>query len=170
MTDRKGIPAHQNLFHQQSQNFLTLGHLQGVGPQAQLGAEFGERLDQPQALGIICGGRFQRLPFGLNRLLLFAEFRHPAAQLVQAHQTFLISAQQAVHALLQPGVVLAQYLLLLLPRIRMAGRFPPAIQFLLNHAGIFQQTQEFLPDHGIKVVLANRRIITNRSLQVTIRI
>jgi len=52
----------------------------------------------------------------------------------------------------------------------MAGRFPPAVQFLLNHAGIFQQTQELLPDHGIKVVLANRRIITNRSLQVTIRI
>jgi hypothetical protein len=49
----------------------------------------------------------------------------------------------------------------------MAGRFPSAVQFLLNHARIFQQTQELLPDHRIEVVLANRRIIANRSLQVT---
>jgi len=63
-----------------------------------------------------------------------------------------------------------QYLLSLFERISMAGRFPPAVQFLLNHAGIFQKTQQFLPDHGIEVVLANRRIIANRSLQVTISI
>ena len=112
----------------------------------------------------------QRLPFGLNRLLLFAEFRHPAAQLVQAHQTFLIGVQQAVHALLQPGMIAAQYLLSLLPRISMAGRFPPAVQFFLNHTGIFQQTQQFLPDQRIEMVLANGRVIANRSLEMTIGI
>jgi hypothetical protein len=111
MADRKGFPVHQNLFHQQSQDFLTLGHLQCIGSQPQLGAEIGERFDQPSALGIVRGGRFQRLPFGLNCMLLLAQFRHPAAQLVQAHQTFLISVQQAVHALLQPGMIPAQYLL-----------------------------------------------------------
>jgi hypothetical protein len=127
MADGKGVSTHQNLFHQQSQDFLTLGHLQCVGPQPQLGAETGERFDQPQALGIVRGGRFQRLPCGLNRLLLLAQFRHPAAKLVQAHQTLLISVQQAVHALLQPGVIPAQYLLSLLQRISIAGRFPPTV-------------------------------------------
>ena len=54
---------------------------------------------------MVAGSRLQRLQFGLNRLLLFAEFRHPAAKLLQAYQTFLIGVQQAVHTLGQPGVV-----------------------------------------------------------------
>ena len=49
--------------------------------------------------------RFQHLQFGLSRLLLFAQFRHPAAKLLQAYQTFLIGVQEEFHALLLPGVV-----------------------------------------------------------------
>jgi len=40
-------------------------------------------------------------------LLLFAQFRHPPAKLLQAYQTFLIGVQQAVHAFLQPGMFAA---------------------------------------------------------------
>jgi len=47
MADGKGVSTHQNLFHQQAQDFLTLGYLQCVRPQPQLGAEIGERFDQP---------------------------------------------------------------------------------------------------------------------------
>ncbi len=105
MADRNGVLSHQHLFHQQSQDFLALGHLQRVGPCQQPGTEIGERFDQAQALGMVGGGRFQGLQFALNRLLLFAEFRHPAAKLLQAYQTFLIGVQQAVHALRQPCVL-----------------------------------------------------------------
>jgi hypothetical protein len=69
-----------------------------------MGTKTAERFYQPQAVGLVSGGRLQRLPFGLNCLLLFAEFRHPTAKLLQAHQTFLISIQQAVHVLFQPGL------------------------------------------------------------------
>jgi hypothetical protein len=51
---------------------------------------------------LVGAGGFQRLPFGLQRLLLLAELRHASTKLFQAHQTFLISVQEAVHALLQP--------------------------------------------------------------------
>jgi hypothetical protein len=47
---------------------------------------------------------FKRLPFGLQCLLLLTEFRHSTAKLLQAHQAFLISVQEAVHALLQPAL------------------------------------------------------------------
>jgi len=103
MADRESIFAHQDLFDQQTQDFLSFAHLQRVGPQPQLGTETGERFHQPQTVGLVRGGRLQRLPFGLNCLLLFAEFRHPTAKLLQAHHTFLISIQQAVHVFFQPG-------------------------------------------------------------------
>ncbi len=54
---------------------------------------------------LVGAGSLQRLPFGLQRLLLLAELRHASAELFQAHQTFLISVQEAVHALLQPRLV-----------------------------------------------------------------
>ena len=34
-------------------------------------------------MGVVGGGRLQRLQFALNRLLLFAEFRHPTEKLLQ---------------------------------------------------------------------------------------
>lgn len=63
--------------------------------------EVGERLDQPQILGLIASGRFQRLQFGLHRLILLAEFWHAAAELFQARQALLIGDQQAIHTLRQ---------------------------------------------------------------------
>jgi hypothetical protein len=156
MTNRKGIPAHQDLFHQQAHDFLPLGHLQRIRPQPQPGREIGERFDQPQAVSLVGRGRVQRLQFSLNRLLLLAEVRHPTAKLLQACQTFLIGVQQAIHALLQPGMFPVQQFLSLFQRIGFLGRFQPALQFLLNHARIFQQPQELLPDYGIEVVLTNR--------------
>jgi hypothetical protein len=105
MTDRNHVLSYQDLFHQQSQDFLALAHLQRVCPCPQPGTEIGERFDQAQALGMVGGGRFQCVQFGLHRLLLLAEFRHPAAKLLQAYQTFLIGVQQTIHALLQPRVL-----------------------------------------------------------------
>ena len=53
MAYRKGVSTHQNLFHQQSQDFLTLGHLQRICPPPQPGTEIGERFDEPQAVGVV---------------------------------------------------------------------------------------------------------------------
>jgi hypothetical protein len=49
---------------------------------------------------------FKRLPFGFQRLLLLTEFRHSTAKLLQAHQTFLISVQEAVRAPLHSDLFL----------------------------------------------------------------
>ena len=76
--------------------------------------EVGERLDQPQVLGLITGGRFQRLQFGLNCLILLAEFWHAATELFQARQTLLVGNQQAVHTFPQSCMIPAQLIFALL--------------------------------------------------------
>ena len=105
MADDEGIPSHQNLLDQQAQDFLLLAHVHRIRPRPQLCTEASERFRQPQAMYLVGVGGSQRLPFGLQRLLLLAELRHASTKLLQAHQTFLISVQQTVHALLQPRLI-----------------------------------------------------------------
>ena len=84
VTDRECIPAHQDLLYQQAGNLLPLGDRKRIRPRPQLGTEIREGFRQPQAVGLVGSVRCQRLQFGLNRLLLLAEFRHPTAKLLQA--------------------------------------------------------------------------------------
>jgi hypothetical protein len=105
VADDQSILPYQDLFDQQAQDLLLLAHVQGGGPRPQLRAETAERFRQPQAMRLVGAGGCQRLPFGLQRLLLLAQLRHASTKLFQAYQTFLISVQEAVHALLQPRLV-----------------------------------------------------------------
>ena len=50
------------------------------------------------------------------------------------------------------------------------GRFQATVQFLLNHLRIFQQPHEFVPHYPIEVILTNRRVVANRSPQMTISV
>jgi hypothetical protein len=61
VSDGDRFPAHEDLFRQQSQDPLSLGHVQRVCPRPQPGAKIGKRLDQPQVLGLSACGRFQGL-------------------------------------------------------------------------------------------------------------
>jgi hypothetical protein len=168
VADGDRFPAHEDLFHQQSQDLLSLGHVQRVCPRPQPGAKIGKRLDQPQIPGLIAFDRFQRLQFGLEGLVLLAKLRHSAAQLLQTHQTFLIGNQQPVHALRQPSTIPPQLLLPLLQRIGIPGRLQAPVQLLLNDPGILQQPHDFGPDDGIELVLTNGRVFADCSLEVTI--
>lgn len=166
MANRDGFAAHEDLLHQYPQDLLTLGHIQRVRSRPQPCTEIGKCFNQPQVLRLIGGSRLQRLQFGLNRVVLLAELRHAAAQLFQAHQAFLIGDQQPVHALGQPCVISVQLVFALFQGVGILGRFQPAVQFLLDDGGIFQQPQELVPDHRIQIVLAHWRIFANRSFEM----
>ena len=105
MPNRNRIPADEDFFDEQPQYLLSLEDIQGIRTCAQAAAETSKCLDQPQILGLIGCGRFQRLQFSLNGLVLPAKLRHPAAQLLQTHQFILIGNQQPIHALRQPGMI-----------------------------------------------------------------
>jgi hypothetical protein len=138
VSDRDCLTAHQDLLHKQPQDLLAFGHVQRVRPRLQPGTETSECFNQPQIPGLITSGRLQRLQFGLRGLVLLAKFRHARAKLVQTHQAFLVSNQQAVHALRQSCMVSVQLILSLLQWIRIPGRFQPAGQFVPDDPGIFQ--------------------------------
>jgi len=97
MADDQSILSHQDLFDQQAQDFLLVAHVQSIRPRAQLRTETGERFRQPQAMRLVGAGSLQRLPFGLQRLLLLAEFRHASAQLLQARQSRMSTKMDVYH-------------------------------------------------------------------------
>jgi hypothetical protein len=99
MADRDGLAAHEDLLHPYPRDLPTLGHMQCVRPRPRPCAEIGERFGQPRVLRLAGGSRFQRLQFGLHRVVPLAEFRHSATKLFQAHQTFPIGDRRPVHDL-----------------------------------------------------------------------
>jgi hypothetical protein len=107
VADRECISVHQDLLHQQSQNRLAIFDGHRVGIRAEACPEVAERLHQAQVFSFVGSHRFQRLQFRLDSLLLFAEFRHAAAQLIKAHQSVLIGGQQPVHVFRQTALVAA---------------------------------------------------------------
>lgn len=168
MANSDCVPTHEDFFDKQPQDLLSFGDIQGIGTCSQAAAKISECLNQPQILGLIGCGRFQRLQFRLNGLVLAAEFGHAAAQLFQTHQSILIGCQQPIHALRQPAMIPVQLLLPPLQRIGIPGRLQPAVELLLNDFGILQQPHDLAPDHGIQLVLANGRIFADRTLEMTI--
>jgi hypothetical protein len=103
-------------------------------------------------------------------LLLLAQFRDAAAELVQAEQLFLIRRDQALHPVGQPGLLSLQTVHSLSKGIHVSGGFQPAVQFGLNQTGIFQQPQDLRPDGGIEIVLTNRATVTESPLQMPVGI
>lgn len=93
MANRKCIAVHQDLLHQQPQNRLTLFDIQGTGFRAKPCSELAERLHQAQVFGFVGSHRLQRLQVRFDRTLLFAQFRHSAAELIESHEPFLICRQ-----------------------------------------------------------------------------
>ena len=81
MADSDPSPP-EDVFHQQAQDSLPFAHFQRVRPRPQAGTEGGECFGEPQIIGLIGASGLQRLPFGLHRLLLLAQFRHANPQLL----------------------------------------------------------------------------------------
>ena len=111
MSDGDRFLAYENLFYQKPQDLLPFNDVQGLGTRSQPAPKIAERLDEAQIPGLITRGHLQRLQFGLDGLILSAQFRHSAAELLETHQAFLIRNQQSVHAFRQPRMIPAQTLL-----------------------------------------------------------
>ena len=80
---------------------------------------------------------------------------------------FLIGSQQAIYGLTGSRHFTLQRLLPLFCRIgRPRGR-QPAIEFALDQAGIFQQTDNLVPDDMVEEVLADWTAIAHWAAEVT---
>jgi hypothetical protein len=69
---------------------------------------------------------------------LFAQFRHPLAQLGQCHQIFLVGADQPLDASFQPCLFSTQLLLSFPNGIRISCDFSAPVDLRLNQRWILQ--------------------------------
>ncbi len=150
MADGDAVVADQNFLDQQPENLPALGDVEGFGRPAQTLQETRQGFGQPQHGGLVGCPIPQRLQFALQALLALAQAGHPAAQVVERQQVFLVGGQQTLHALAQAGHLAIQLGLTTARRAVGSGRVEPAVDFLPDQRGVLQQAPHLGPDQIVQ--------------------
>ena len=166
MTNGDIFFAYQHLLHDEPDDALPFGDVQGFGGRAQPRQEAGQRLGEPEiglpVLRPIDGG----LQFAMQSLLLTTELGRSVAQLVDGNQLLLIGVDQAVDAFSDPDQTVPQVVLALLVWIGGAGRLQSPVDLGADHCRILEQADHFAPDDVIEQVLAHRPTVAHRSVEM----
>ena len=156
----------QHLLHDEPDDALPFGDVQGFGGRVQPRQKAGQRLGEPEIglaiLRTIDGG----LQFAIQRLLLTAEFGRSVAQLVDRDQLLLIGVDQAADAFSDPDQTVPQVVLALLAWIGGAGRLQSPIDLGADQCRILEQADHFAPDDVIEQVLAHRPTVAQRPVEM----
>jgi hypothetical protein len=89
---------------------------------------------------------------------LFAQLRHPLAQLRQRQQSLLISLDQTIAAFLQSRLFASQFLFPFAQGIRVSRRFSTSIDFAFDQRRVVQQTNNLVPNERVQSILSNGAI------------
>ena len=135
MTNSDGIFADQNLFNQESHDFLTFHHTKGFRSTAQASKECCEGFCQAQECSAIVGLVGDRLQLSTECLLALTQHRHALTQLIDRQEFFLIGVEQSFDTFAHMGQLPLQALLTFSGWIRGARCYQPAIKFLLYQTG-----------------------------------
>lgn len=150
MANDDGVVTDQDLLDHKPDDALAFLDIECLRLRLQPGEEPGERFGQAEIGGARVALVLDREQLGLRCLLSLPQGRHPQAQIIKRDQVFLVSGQQAVHALAQPNQIALQDFLPPLCRIRGARRGQPPIEFLLDQAGSLKQSDDLGPDDLIE--------------------
>ena len=166
MADGDFVLGDQNLLHEEPDDTLPLGDVQGLGGRAQPRQKAGQGLGEPQIglpiLGAIDGG-FQ---LAVQRLFLTAELGRSVAQLVDGDQLFLIGRDQAVDTLADPDQAMPKVGLALLVGIGDAGRLQSPVDLCFHQRRIFEQADQLGPHNVVEQVLAHRTAAAQRAVEI----
>ena len=86
------------------------------------------------------------------------------AQLVEQQKIFLVGCEQALHALLQAAEITLKRRFATLSRIGVTCGLHPAVELVLDEAGILKQFEDRGPHDRVEPILADRPTTANRSL------
>jgi hypothetical protein len=95
VTNRNRIFAHQNVFHQQSHDFLTFHDAKRLCSAAQAGKKCDEGFCQAQECGTIIRLIRDRLQLGTECLLALTQHRHALTQLFDRQESFLVCVEKS---------------------------------------------------------------------------
>jgi hypothetical protein len=145
VTNNNAFVLDQDLLDDQTYDPLSLLHVEGAGGAAQLGEECRKGLCETQIDGAVVDLIEDRLQFRLLGVFASPQFRHASPQLIERQKLFLIGGQQAVDALAGPRHISVQDVLPLPCRVGRPRRRQPAVEFVLDQAGILQQSGDLGP-------------------------
>ncbi len=160
--------SHGNLFDKKPHDATFLKDVERFGIISQAFPEGGKNLGKPERAGFVYRHGVQGLDFALDRLVANLQCRHATAQFIERHQSLLIGGQKAFHAVSEPGLFLFQGLETPLARIRLARRFPSAIQLVFDQGRVVQETEDLLPDDRVECVLPEGFLVAKRRSSVAI--
>ncbi len=152
----------QDLLDNQADDPLPLLNVEGVSGATQPAEECREGFGEAQIDGSVIDLIEDRQQFRLQGVFALPQFRHASPQLVEREKLFLIGGQQSVDALAGPGHLSVQDVLPLPRGVGCSSRRQPAIELVLDQAGILQQSDDLRPHNPIEEVLTNRATIANR--------
>ena len=138
MTNGDGILADQNVFDQESHDFLAINDTKRFRRTAQARKECCESLCQAQECGAIIGAVSDRLQLSIECLLAMTQCRHTFTQLLKRQEFFLIGGEKSFDTFANMGQLPLQTLLAFCGWIGSTRCFQPTIKFLVYQSRFFQ--------------------------------
>ena len=164
VTNGDGIVADQDVFNQQSHDFLAFNDTKRFRGAAQASKECCESFRQAQEYGTIIGLVSDRLQLSTECLLAMTQCRHTFTQLLKRQEFFLIGGEKSFDTFANMGQLPLQTLLTFCGWIGSTRYCQPTIKFLVYQSRFFQQADHLSPDDLIEEFLSDEAaVIANRS-------
>src|SRR5437879_3220384 len=164
VTNGDGIVADQDVFNQQSHDFLAFNDTKRFRGAAQASKECCESFRQAQEYGTIIGLVSDRLQLSTECLLAMTQCRHTFTQLLKRQESFLIGGEKSFDTFANMGQLPLQTLLTFCGWIGSTRYCQPTIKFLVYQSRFFQQADHLSPDDLIEEFLSDEAaVIANRS-------
>jgi hypothetical protein len=155
VTNGHGILANQNVFNQESHDFLAFNDTKRFRRAAQASKECCESLCQAQECSAIISLVGNRLQLSTECLLAMTQCRHTFTQLLKRQEFFLISGEKSFDTFANMSQLPLQTLLTFCGWIGSTRCFQPTIKFLAYQSRFFQQADHLSPDDLIEEFLSD---------------
>jgi len=164
VTNGDDVLANQNVFNQESHDFLAFNDTKRFRRAAQVSKECCESLCQAQECDAIISLVGNRLQLSAECLLAMTQCRHTFTQLLKRQESFLIGGEKSFDTFANMGQLPLQTLLTFCGWIGSTCCFQPTIKFLVYQSRFFQKADHLTPDDLIEEFLSDEAVvIANRS-------
>ncbi|MCY4440255.1 MAG: hypothetical protein OXE53_08610, partial [Deltaproteobacteria bacterium] len=166
MADSDFVLGDQHLLHEEPDDALAFGDVEGFGGRTQPLQKAGQGLGEPEIglpiLGAIDGG----LQFAMQSLFLAAQLGRSVAQFVDGDQLFLIGRDQAVDTLADSDKPMPKVGLALLVGIGDTGCLQWPVDLRPHPCRIFEQADQLGPHDVVEQILAHRTAVAQRAVEI----
>jgi len=159
VTNGDDVLANQNVFNQESHDFLAFNDTKRFRRAAQVSKECCESLCQAQECDAIISLVGNRLQLSAECLLAMTQCRHTFTQLLKRQESFLIGGEKSFDTFANMGQLPLQTLLTFCGWIGSTCCSQPTIKFLVYQSRFFQKADHLTPDDLIEEFLSDEAVV-----------